>query len=198
MPSAPDFVAAIEHLAQRYITILREHPSRTYDYSARGYRGYPVFEIEQHGPKCCRGESWLYIAVPEPTDLRALEAEDRLYVGSQTQDRMFRGDGMEGNNFHHAEMRAGRNGDTPRAFLASGRQIVIWRVPAEEIAARVASDKSLAHLRVLLSQSITAKKHLGWWFEQYLLHIHKDLWRWNSQGAESVVARLFAAEAGLS
>lgn len=55
-----------------------------------------------HGKKCSGG-SWLYIAIDDNADLSTLNNEQKLYVGSQSQDRMFRGDGLKGKNFHHAE-----------------------------------------------------------------------------------------------
>ena len=45
---------------------------------------------------------------------------------------MFRSDGLDGNNYHHAEMQTGNGSDNPAAFLASSQQITIYRaLPTE-------------------------------------------------------------------
>jgi hypothetical protein len=190
--SLPSLVPIAAKIAERYITISRAHPTKTYNYAVRGYFDFPVFEVEQHGPKCKQGESWLYFAIPEDADPHTLSFADRLYVGAQTQDRMFRGDGMSGANYHHAEMRAGNDGDTPLAFLQAGKRIVIYRAMAERIASLIKADPSLVALQVLEQQLRTPKKHLGWWFEQYTLYSEHRKWRWNSDPAAKEVANLFA------
>lgn len=174
------------------MTLLRVHPTRRYSYAARGLQDLEVIEVDQHAQKCKQGESWLYFAVPAPADPRALGPEDRLYIGAQTQDRMFRGDGLDGNNYHHGEMRAGNGPDTPMAFLRTGRQIAIYRVAAERIAQQVQRTPSLEPLQVLLSQPRTSIKHPGWWFEQYILFSERGLWRWNTAQAHKSLATLFA------
>ncbi len=117
-----DIISTLAPLFERYITLESVHPSATYNYKARGMFGLPVFESTMHRPKCSGG-SWTYVAVPGGAKLEALAAHERLYVGSQTGDRMFRGDAMGGRNFHHAQMRSGNGGDTPEALLRSGRSI---------------------------------------------------------------------------
>lgn len=114
--------------------MLRVHPTQTYNYAKRNFFNLPVIDVQLHGRKCTIGESWLYFAIPAEAARSALRREDRLYVGAQTQDRMFRGDGLDGRNFHHAEMRAGNGEDSPEAFLKTGYQIAIYRVSAESIA----------------------------------------------------------------
>lgn len=187
----PSLIPAAAKAAEKYITIKRAHPTLTYNYAARGFFGLPVFECDVHAPKCKIGESWTYFAVPDGADLRALQARERLYVGAQTQDRMFRGDGMRGGNFHHAQLRAGNGADTALAHLQSGRQIVIYRARAERLAAIIQADPGLEILRVLLRQPLTAKQHLGWWFEQYVLLSEAGQWRWNSASSDHTLSRLF-------
>jgi hypothetical protein len=188
----PDFIGSIAPIAQRYLTLRRVDPSRTYDYAARKMSKLPVFDVEEHAPRCAKGESWMYFAVPADANLQALNPTDLLYVGAQTQDRMFRGDGMLGRNFHHAQMRTGNgNGDTPVAFMASGRQIVIYRVASVRVRAMIEAIPSFSKLRILASQPRTNAKHLGWWYEQSAMEIHR--WRWNTAGADKSVVRLLRA-----
>ncbi|MBY0265253.1 MAG: hypothetical protein K2W84_02495 [Burkholderiales bacterium] len=190
LPNLLPFAATV---AERYLTLLRAHPTKTYDYARRGYFGLPIIEVEQHGRKCKQGESWIYFAVPDGADLRALKAGERLYVGAQTQDRMFRGDGMGGENYHHAEMRAGNGDDTPLALLRSGNRIAIYRAQANRIATIVQEQAELSRLQILLQQPHTPTKHLGWWFEQYVLFSEPRQWRWNTASAHKALSRLFAS-----
>lgn len=193
MKTLPSLIAHIAPIAERYLTLLGVHPNKRYSYAKRGYFDWPVIEVNQHGPKCRRGESWLYFAVPATARLTALTPRDRLYVGAQTQDRMFRGDGLDGNNYHHAEMRAGNGSDTPLALLASGQQIAIYRVVAQRIARLVSDNPALEALHILPEQPRTPKKHLGWWFEQYVLYSEPGQWRWNTSPADRALAKLFTS-----
>lgn len=175
---------------EHYLTLERVHPQKTYNYAKRGFTALPVIETTRHRPKCKIGESWLYVAVPEQARLDSLGAGDKLYVGAQTQDRMFRGDGMDGNNFHHAEMRAGNGGDNLVAFLSTGMKVLIHRISADTIAKVVADTPAMSSLSKLLTQPRTAKEHVGFWFEQYiLLHQHKK-WRWNTAPAGNAIRTL--------
>ena len=70
----------------------------------------PVIEPNFHAPKCGPG-SWLDVTAPAGSSLAALSPSERRYVGSQTADGMFRGDGVGGNNFHQAQMRTGKGND---------------------------------------------------------------------------------------
>jgi len=191
MTELPNLIPYLAPVAERYITLLRVHPSNRYNYATRGFFGLPVIEVKQHGPKCQQGESWLYFAVPATASLTALDNKDRLYVGAQTQDRMFRGDGLDGNNYHHAEMRAGNGHDNPVAFLSSGQQIAIYRVPAPRIQKLVSETPALEVLHVLALQPRTPKKHLGWWYEQYVLYSEPKLWRWNIAAADKSLTKLY-------
>ena len=78
---------------QKYITITGLS-GETYTYKARSDKNYPVVDYVLHKEKCKLG-SWLYIAVEGNSDLNNLDNAQKLYVGSQTQDRMFRGDGLK-------------------------------------------------------------------------------------------------------
>lgn len=191
--SPPNLLPSAASVAERYLTLLRAHPTKTYSYAKRGYFDLPVIEVEQHGPKCKQGESWLYFAVPDGADLRALLAGERLYVGAQTQDRMFRGDGLDGANYHHAEMRAGNGDDTPLAYLQAGHRIAVYRAQADRIAAMVQAQPVLSRLQVLVQQPRTPTTHLGWWFEQYVLFSEPRQWRWNTAPANKALSRLFAS-----
>jgi hypothetical protein len=194
-----DLLPFIAPLFEHYVTLHRVHPRRTYCYEKRGVSGFPVIECTRHRPKCKEGDSWLYVATSTGADLRRLQKDEKLYVGSQTQDRMFRGDGLDGANFHHAEMRKGNKfdtSDTPVAFLQSGRAIEIYRIPSAAIAAVVSKTPELTFLAPLPRQSRTSRKHLGYWFEQYMLVVEPPpLWRWNSSTANRALAHILAGDA---
>lgn len=134
-----------------------------------------------HTPKCTP-DSWLYVAVPASAELASLAPREKLYVGSQTKvDRMFRGDGMAARNFHHAQMRAGNGEDKPVNFLRSGEKVCIYRISAVSIAEAVEQEPYLSRFKPLLHQT---KKHVGYWFEQFILYSEGKEWRWNTAGAE--------------
>ena len=175
---------------EHYLTLERVHPTRTYNYAKRGYVGLPVIEVAQHRPKCKIGESWLYVAIPADARLGALNSAEKLYVGAQTQDRMFRGDGMRGSNYHHAEMRAGNGNDNPISFLNGARKIHIHRISADAIGAIVSKTPAMTSLAKLLLQPRTARKHVGYWFEQFILFHEHAHWRWNTAPAEDGVRRI--------
>lgn len=178
---------------ERYLTLERVHPTRTYNYAKRGVFGLPVIELTQHGPKCKLGESWLYMAVPVNARIDGISKEDRLYVGAQTQDRMFRGDGVDSANYHHAEMREGNGSDNPVTHLRAGKGIDIYRIPAEKIAATVNGTPDLVGLVPLLNQPKTPRKHIGYWFEQYILYAEPGIWRWNTAIADKSIARILSS-----
>lgn len=191
MTILPNLIAHITPIAERYLTLLRVHSTKQYNYAKRGYFDLPVIEVNQHGPKCKQGETWLYFVVPANASLTELSPQDRLYVGAQTQDRMFRGDGLDGNNYHHGEMRAGNGNDNPAVFLSTGEQIAIYRASANRIKTLVLETPALEQLRILAEQPRTPKKHLGWWYEQYVLHSEQKQWRWNTAAADKSLAKLF-------
>jgi hypothetical protein len=129
----------------------------------------------------------MYIAVPAGSRLNGLAQEERLYVGAQTQDRMFRGDDLDGDNFHHAEMRAGNGSDNLISFLRSGQEVVVYRFSGTRMREAVNSIPELHLLSPLIRQPYTARKHPGWWFEQYVLYREPNRWLWNSNPAEKII-----------
>jgi hypothetical protein len=190
MSTLPFLLPHVASAFERYLTLQRAHPTRTYSYAARGFSNLPVIDVSQHGPKCRQGESWMYVAIPEGASIHSLAADERLYVGAQTQDRMFRGDECDGANYHHAEMRAGNGNDNPVAYLQSGRRVEIHRLSADAIRSRVEKVLELQQLVPLLRQPRTPRRHLAWWFEQYVLYREPKQWRWNSAGADKAVAEV--------
>lgn len=181
---------ALEMLApyfERYLTLERVHPTATYNYRARGFLNWPVIDLTMHRPKCTPG-SWLYVAVPTDTALSRLSADQKLYVGSQTGDRMFRGDGMRGCNFHHAQMRAGNGGDTLIGYLLSGQRVDIHRVG--ESSMRRALSEVLSLTKVACALKSMTKKHLGYWLEHLILALEPKQWRWNTAAADRHAVRI--------
>ena len=174
---------------ERYITLERVNPTRTYDYKARGFHCLPVIDVTLHKPKCTT-DTWLYIAVPAGANVAALGTPEKLYVGSQTSDRMFRGDGLGGRNFHHAQMRTGNGEDNPVVFLLSGKKVDIYRASGSRLATAIADIPALSRLKPLLEQR---KKHVGYWFEQYILHGEHHEWRWNTASADGAAAAVIRA-----
>jgi len=191
----PDILPFVAKHAEHYLTLHRVHPARTYNYQARGFKDQPVIEASRHAQKCRIGESWMYIAVPTGSKLNGLAQEEKLYVGAQTQDRMFRGDGLGGDNFHHAEMRAGKGSSNLVSFLRSGRAVEIHRIPSAQMCKVVQSVPELERLLPLTQQPLTSTKHLGWWFEQYVLYCDAQIWRWNSKPADMIIHKVLSATA---
>lgn len=187
-----NFLTHIAPHLKLYLTLERVHPTRTYNYAKRGLFNLPVIEVTQHGPKCKQGESWMYIATPVGASHATLKPEEHLYVGAQTQDRMFRGDGLEGANYHHADMRAGNGNDTPLAMLRSGQRIAIHRISAADLASTVKANADLHFLLPLLQQPKSPKKHIGFWFEQYCLFAQPGRWRWNTAAPDKSIAQLLS------
>lgn len=187
-----ELLPSIAHLAERYITIHRVHPYKTYNYAARGYTNLPVLEITRHARKCRIGDSWIYVAVPKGSNLFQLQPDQKLYVGAQTGDRIFRGDGMGGDNFHHAEMRKGNGAKNLISFLESGKSVEIFRFDGHRMQNAIRGHAGLAHLLAMTQLPLPARKHMAWWFEQYLLHTEGTEWLWNTDGADRVVAKALA------
>jgi hypothetical protein len=174
---------------ERYITLERIHPTDTYNYKARGVSGAPVIETILHSGKCRPG-SWLYVAVPATANLVSLGPREKLYVGSQTVDRMFRGDGMAARNFHHAEMRRGNGQDNLENFLRSGEKALIYHISAALIGKAVEEVQYLSVFAPLLHQPAN---HVGYWFEQFILYSEGKEWRWNTASTKKVAQTLFRA-----
>lgn len=191
----PDLLPYLASSFEHYLTLERVHPERTYNYAKRGFSDLPVIEVSQHRAKCKQGDSWMYVATPLGAELARLRDEEKLYVGAQTQDRMFRGDGLDGNNYHHGEMRAGNGQDNPVAFLKTGRRIGIHRVAAHDIAKVVSVTPELSRLKALLQQPRTPRKHVGYWFEQYIIHSQRGKWRWNTASADRALEKILSQAA---
>ena len=172
---------------ERYLTLKRVHPQATYHYKARKLFDLPVIESAFHAQKC-RNDSWLYVATPTSSKLSDLAPADHLYVGSQTADRMFRGDGMGGTNFHHAQMRAGNGADTLVAYLRTGYQVDIHRIAAAGLRRAVLGTSALTRLTPLLEQPT---QHVGYWFEQFALYEYGRTWRWNTAPVEGRALAVF-------
>ena len=179
----PFFAKSFEH----YLTLERLDPVRKYSYAKRDMYNLPVIDVTIHRPKCKLGEPWMYIAVPPQADFAMLRADQRLYVGAQTQDRMFRGDGLDGNNFHHGEMRAGNGKDNLVSYLQSGSFVDIYRIEAGSIIKTIRSSTDLECLLPLIQQPKNPRKHIGYWLEQCILYKEPAQWRWNTAPADKVI-----------
>lgn len=186
-----DIISTLSPFFERYITLERVNPAATYNYAARNMHALPVFDSTMHRPKCSGG-SWIYVAVKGGANLSQLNDFERLYVGSQTLDRMFRGDGLGGKNFHHAQMRAGNGLDTPESYLRAGNRVDIYRLDAEELVQMHHHQPVLAALKPLLSNST---KHVGFWLEQLILVNQSG--RWNTAKATAEAHKLIR-QLGLS
>jgi hypothetical protein len=185
----------LRHLAssfEHYLTLHRIHPTQTYSYAARKFFDLPVIEHTRHAQKCRAGESWVYVAVPAEAKLSELASDQRLYIGAQTTDRMFRGDRLAGENFHHAEMRRGRGVDNLETYLMRSGPVKVHRIPAFDIYRLAKSKDELASLALLMQQPLPPRTHQAWWLEQYVLHHEHLEWRWNKDGANSEVSRFLA------
>lgn len=189
----PDIIPFVAKYAEHYLTLHKVHPTRTYNYLARELRNQPVIKASRHASKCRIGETWMYIAIPTGSKLNSLTQEEKLYVGAQTQDRMFRGDHLDGDNFHHAEMRAGNGPKNLISFLQSGQEVEVYRFSGTQMREVVNSKIELHALSDLILQPHTARKHLGWWFEQYVLYREPNKWQWNSDPADKIIHKVISA-----
>jgi hypothetical protein len=176
-----DIVHLLAPFFERYITINGVVPGRTYNYAKRGFKNLPVMDLTMHRTKCKPG-SWLYVALKAGVPLSGLGQGDKLYVGSQTADRMFRGDGLAGRNFHHAQMRSGNGDSNLETFVRNGGRADIYRASSASLNEAVDRDEHLKRLAVFVRQP---SKHIGYWFEQAILTFEQDQWAWNTRQAES-------------
>lgn len=190
--SLPDIIPFVATYAEHYLTLHKVHQTRTYNYVAREFRNQPVIEASRHANKCRIGETWMYIAVPTGSKLNSLGQEEKLYVGAQTHDRMFRGDHLDGDNFHHAEMRAGNGPKNLISFLQSGQEVEVYRFSGTQMREVTNSKPELHALSELILQPHTARKHLGWWFEQYVLYREPNMWQWNTDPADKIIHKVIS------
>ncbi len=185
-----DMLRFLAPFFQPYITINAIVPGRTYDYAKRKFYHWPLVNSVLHRPKVHDGE-WLYVAIPADAKLTALGSGDRLYVGSQARsDRMFRGDGLDGANFHHAQMRAGNGDKNLIAYLAGGGKVRIHVVGRHDLARAVREVGPLAWLARLLDEPVGKGMHTGTRFENAILHLEAGLWAWHTKWADARVASM--------
>lgn len=171
---------------QPYITITGLAEGKTYTYMARSPNRWPVVSLIMHRPKCRPG-SWLYIAIDGDTNPSSLQEGQRLYIGSQIQDRMFRGDGLKGNNFHHREMRSGNGEHNLISYLQSGKSVKLFVIPIELLVQIPNKEEGLRHYASLIAHPAG---HPGYWFEQVILREDKHRWAWNTIGVEEKSKRI--------
>jgi len=183
---------------ERYITIHGLDGNRTYDYvtDKRNFRGCAVVRFTRHARKCCADESWLYVALAANAIPATLTDQDKLYIGSQTQDRMFRA-GVDGSeNFHHAQMRCARkvngvsrDGET-RGLVAhlraGGGEVEIFRASREALLRVIRTDPRLGWLKAFCGQ-----EHFGKVLESLVLYLEPphEVWQWNTKGPDKQLAR---------
>ena len=173
---------------KKYITI-KGFTGEEYTYKKRSDKNYRVVDIELHKEKCKPG-SWLYIAVEGNSDVIDLDDSQKLYVGSQTKDRMFRGDGLDGKNFHHQQMREGNGQNNLEEYLQLGGTVdifIIGKDILEELAAKVTELQFVS--AILADDSLKRTDQPGWWYEQIILSEEKESWSWNIKGAGSDVKK---------
>ena len=161
----------------------------TYTYDARTKdKKLPVLNHILHQKKNC-GDSMLYIAIPAGANVNKLNHGEKLYVGSQSAtDRMFRGDGMKGLNFHHAEMRNGNNGNSLITYLNSGRSVDILNLKSQhliELTKILPSFSKIEKLASGIDKLLRGGNYAGFWFEQLILRDELKDWAWNTKGADA-------------
>ena len=189
-----DTLTCIAPHLQPYFTIsgLADY---TYTYKARtGSKPWQGVQCEWHRKKISGG-SWLYVATDSEAGPARSPACRLLYVGSQTADRMFRGDfpsghPLKGRNFHHAQLRNEGSTDDLLGHLRRGGRVHIHVVSGEELTRMAVARPECRHLLPLTGQ---ATEHTGYWFEQAILAEGKSRWAWNARGvdpnAEAVLRR---------
>lgn len=180
-----DFVATIAPHVTPYLTI-SGLTGRTYTYEARfKKRRFPVLNHTMHQEKCAPG-AMLYMAVAADADVRQLKPGEKLYVGSQcANDRMFRGDGLDGENFHHAEMREGNLGQGLEAYVAQGGKVTIYTLASATLVRLAAKVPALRKMGALArgEANLPLRYHGGYWAEQLILRDEFAQWAWNTQPA---------------
>jgi len=173
---------------KKYITI-KGFTGEEYTYKKRSDKNYRVVDIELHKEKCKPG-SWLYIAVEGNSDVIDLDDSQKLYVGSQTKDRMFRGDNLDGKNFHHEQIREVNGQNILEEYLEIGGTVdifIIGKDILEELAAQVTELQFVS--AILADASLKRTDQPGWWYEQIILSEEKESWSWNIKGAGSEVKK---------
>jgi len=166
-----------------YMDITDLDEPNTYTYKARCGTAWPVVNNNMHRPKISKG-SILYAAIDAEADLDNLKPEDLLYIGSQkNSDRMFRGDGLAGKNFHHLSMRKGCDGNNLTQFLSTGRKVKIYYIDEnslmEYVKKEIPDPCSVLNLK---------KDHPGFILEQIVLVEGQKSWSWNSAGPHKSIS----------
>lgn len=190
----PDLIPFVAKYAEHYLTLHRVHATHTYNYVAKDFYNNPVIEVSRHAKKCSAGETWMYVAVAGGSKLDNLSREEKLYVGAQTSDRMFRGDKPKVENFHHAQMRKGKGPNNLISFLRSGKEVEVYRFSGSRMRETINSIYEFQLLSMLIRQPLPPRAHLSWWFEQYVLHRELEHWQWNTKGAEKIIQKFLSAE----
>lgn len=178
-------------LMKPYVTLIGVDGAKTYNYAKRQMYGLPIIRHQMHLDKM-REDSIIYMALPNEVDRRSITENDLLYVGSQSgPDRMFRGDGLSGLNFHHAEMRKGRGYKNLVTHLNERGSVTIFYAKGVLIAEQLSSHPFFQgysdYLRVIAeSQRDKRNKKMGHGFaiEQMVLIREGVCWQWNTKGAE--------------
>jgi hypothetical protein len=191
-----DTLALVAPHLSPYLTLTGLVPGGQYTYAKRtGPKLWPAIATVFHTPdrkKLPKG-SWLYVATDNPAG-PAGGGFQPLYVGSQTMDRMFRGDGMGGLNFHHAQMRNERGRYTLAEHLDAGKRAYVHVISGDELVRLAHTREDWAPWRPLTAQ---LTKHVGYWFEQAILvetvKGSSSPWAFNCAPADSTAVRLCRA-----
>ena len=181
-----------------YLTITGFVPGKTYSYREESDRR--VVNCTMHRPKYCL-HPIVYMAVRAGADVKHLQPGDKLYVGSQSgPDRMFRGDGLAKElNFHHAQMRDGRNNNGMERYLEEGGRVKIYLAEGPDLREFTKSTPTLENLSRLLAGEVSLthpvqikrRDHVGYWVEQLILRDEHSQWAWNTHGVEGPAADAF-------
>jgi hypothetical protein len=105
---------------------------------------------------------------------------DKLYVGAQTSDRMFRGDNCEVENFHHDQMRCdGKERGLVPYLRTSGREVEIFRASAASLLRVIRAEPSARWL-----DRLSGHHHFGELVESLVLYLERPVqtWKWNKKG----------------
>lgn len=168
---------------ESYITIHGVEDSRTYNYAARGFFDLPVVRHTRHRPKCAPGESWLYVALPFGVTPATITNDDKLYVGAQTSDRMFRGDNCDMENFHHNQMRCdGKERGLVPYLRASGGEVEIFRASTARLLPVIRAEPSARWM-----ESLSGHRHFCELMESLVLLLEQPerIWKWNKKGPKA-------------
>lgn len=170
---------------------------QSYTYRKRfGEKQFPVVAHTMHLKKGGVG-AMMYLAVAAGADLLALKDGQRLYVGSQSGvDRMFRGDGLKGRNFHHAQMREGNGGHGLERYLAGGGAVDVYAIASEKLIKLTATSVRMRNLGPMARGEVTlprGRDYAGYWFEQLVLREEHRQWAWNTHGVQAEARAVFEA-----